>query len=145
MMWRMVYALVAALVMTACGGTGRSVDMHDVEHHRWSVAEDFVYDNHDTLSRRDIGIVVRYGGERVSESVAMTILTLSPDSLVVAEPFTLHIPQMGDMRPAEHTFIYRHNAVLSRKGKYLFRLTPTTAAEGISSVGIVITEPETVE
>lgn len=145
MVRHLIYALVVACVMTACGGTGRSVDMHDVERHRWSATEDFFYDNHDTLSKRDIGIVVRYGGERVAESVEMTILTISPDSLVVAEPFMLHIPQMGDMRPAEHTFTYRHNAILDRKGRYLFRLKPTHTAEGISSVGIVITEPETVE
>lgn len=145
MVRHLIYALVAACIMVACGGMGRSVDMHDTEHHRWSTAEDFVYDNVDTLSKRDIGIVVRYGGEHVSERVELTILTISPDSLVVAEPFMLHIPQMGDMRPAEHTFTYRHNAVLGHKGRYLFRLKPTHTAEGISSVGIVITEPKIVE
>ena len=142
---RLIYALVAVCVMVACGGTGRSVEMHDTADNAWSMTEDFVYDNLDTLSKRDISIVVRYGGKRVAESVELTILSISPDSMVVVEPFTLHIPQLGDMRPAEHTFPYRRNVVLSRKGEYLFRLKPTVAAEGISSVGIVITEPDIVE
>lgn len=143
MIRRIVYTLVVACVMVACGGTGRNVEMHDTKENIWSTTEDFVYDNVDTLSKREIDIVVRYAGEHVTESVELTVMTLSPDSMVVAEPFTLHIPQLGDMRPEEHTFTYRRNVVLSQRGKYLFRLKPTAAAKGISSIGVVITEPET--
>lgn len=145
MVVRILYLIVVACVAMACGGTGRSVEVHDMEHSVWSTTEDFVYDNSDTLSHRDISIVVRYGGGRVAESVALTVMTISPDSMVVAEPFTLHIPQLGDMRPAEHTFTYRRSVVLGSRGEYLFRLKPTTAAEGISSVGIMVTEPEIAE
>ena len=144
-MIRGVVVALVALVMVACGSTGRSVEMHDAPNGSWSTAEDFHYENVDTLSKRDISVVVRYSGEDVAESVELTILTISPDSMVVAEPFTLHIPQMGDVRPAEHSFPYRRNVVLSSTGDYLFRLKPKAAAVGISSVGIIISEPETVE
>jgi hypothetical protein len=83
---------------------------------------------------------VRYGKGYVADSVAMSILCVAPDSLVVEEPFTLHIPHIGDLRPEEHTFVYRRNAVLSTKGRYIFRLTPHNAVEGISSVGLIISE-----
>ena len=135
-------AVVMCAVVASCSGTGRSVEMHDTERSVWATTEDFVYDNVDTLARRDISVVVRYGTGNIDNAVALTILSIAPDSMVVAEPFTLHIPPLGDMRPKEHTFIYRRNVVLSQRGEYLFRLQPSAAVEGISSVGIVITEPE---
>ena len=133
---------VVAIVIVACGTTQRSVEMHDNERNVWSEYEDFYYDNGDTLGKRDIAIVVRYGKGYVADSVALSILCVSPDSLVVEEPFTLHIPHIGDLRPEEHTFVYRRNAVLSTKGRYLFRLRPDATIEGITSVGLAISDVE---
>lgn len=114
--------------------------VNDTENDRWSTVEEFYYDNVDTLTRRDISIVVRYGHGYTADSVAMSILSISPDSLVFEEPFTLRIPRLGDMRPAEHTFLYRRNVLLAKEGRYIFRLKPDAVVEGISSVGLVITE-----
>ena len=133
----LVVAVIAAVV-AACGNTGRTVAVEDIESRVWSEPQDFFYDNSDTLALRDISIVVRYEGSRVADTVAMDILTISPDSLVYEEPFTLHIPRLGDMRPDEHTFLYRRSVLLARSGRYLFRLTPHAPAEGIASIGIVV-------
>lgn len=130
---------LSALVM-ACNTPQQSVDMHDTTNEIWNITEEFYYDNVDSLSMRDIAIAIRYGSGYVADSVAMDILCVSPDSLVVIEPFTLHIPHIGDLRPSEQTFVYRRNAVLSTKGRYTFRLIPNQAVEGISSVGIVISD-----
>lgn len=119
---------------------GRSVEVSDTENDRWSTVEEFYYDNVDTLTRRDISIVVRYGHGYTADSVAMSILSISPDSMVLEEPFTLRIPRLGDMRPAEHTFLYRRNVLLSKEGRYTFRLKPDAVVEGIGSVGLVISE-----
>lgn len=140
-----IACVVVALVSVACSSSTRSVEMHDQESAVWSRVEEFYYDNNDSLARRDIAIVVRYDKGYVADSVPMRILTISPDSLVVEEHFTLQIPHLADMRPEEHTFIYRSNAVLRHKGRYTFRLTPEIPTEGISSVGIVISEPPTIE
>ncbi len=134
-----VTALVVALCC-ACGGGGRSVQMHDTESVVWDSAEEFTYDNSDTLYRRDISITVRYNGRMTAESVPMKILTVSPDSMVLEEDFTLRIPQLADMRPDEHTFIYRKGVLLKRRGEYMFRLTPLEPIEGIASVGIIVDE-----
>lgn len=136
------YIIVIALAMfaVACGTPQRSVVMHDTTHDTWNITEEFYYDNVDSLTKRDIAIAVRYGNGYVADSVAMSIMCISPDSLVVEEPFTLHIPHIGDLRPEEQTFVYRRDVVLNTKGRYLFRLTPHNAVEGISSVGIVINE-----
>ena len=143
-MRRLIYVamMVIAAVATSCNQPNHKVEMHDMEACVWSTAEEFVYNNSDSLSQRDISIVVRYGNDYVADSVAMHILTISPDSMVVEEPFTLRIPRIKEVRPEEQTFIYRRNVVLSRKGEYHFRLTPDSLVEGISSIGIMVGEPQ---
>lgn len=142
MMQRAKY-LVAALVVVlcvACSGGSRSVEMHDQPSVVWDSAEEFTYDNSDTLYRRNISITVRYSGEMTAQSVPLKILTVSPDSMVLEEDFTLRIPQLADMRPEEHTFIYRRGVMLKRCGEYMFRITPMEPVEGIASVGIIVDE-----
>lgn len=131
-----------AVLVAACANANRSVMMNDTDHSLWSEYEDFYYDNTDTLAKRDIAIVVRYGKGYVADSVALSILCVSPDSLVSDEPFTIHIPHLSDMRPEVQTFPYRRNVVLGTEGRYLFRLRPESAVEGISSVGLVISDVE---
>ena len=116
--------------------------MHDIKTDTWSTSEEFSYNNADSLSKRDISIVVRYGNGYTADSVSLRILAISPDSLVTAEAFTLRISRIKEVRPEEQTFLYRKDVVLGRCGEYKFRITPDTIVEGISSVGIVIGEPE---
>lgn len=130
------------MVVVSCKETQHSVKMHDMETSAWGAVEEFVYDNSDSLSKRDLSIVVRYGSGYVADSVNVRVLTISPDSMVVEEPFTLRIPRIKEVRPMEQTFLYRRNVVLGRKGEYRFRITPDTIVEGISSVGIMVGEPE---
>ena len=141
MMKRVGHLFIFALALFALGCDGRQrgdVEMHDTERKMWNSIEEFYYDNVDTISLRDISIVVRYDKGYVADSVAMNIVSISPDSLVVEEPFTLHIPRLSDLRPETQIFPYRHNALLKTPGRYRFRLTPHTPIEGISSVGIAI-------
>lgn len=133
-----VVVAVVMLMMTACGGEVRNIEVHDTEAKVWAAAEEFVYNNSDTLSRRNIAIMVRYDGDYVAKEVPMRILTISPDSMVLEEKFTLRIPQLADMRPEEHMFKYRSNVLLRRKGEYRFRLTPDEPVMGIASVGIIV-------
>lgn len=132
---------IVALLMVACGGSDkRHAEVHDIEGEVWSATEEFSYTNEDSLSRRDISIVVRYSMDYVADSVALRMMTISPDSLLFEEPFTLHIPHLGDMRPEEQTFVYRRGVTLKRKGDYRFRLTPEETVEGIAAVGVVISD-----
>lgn len=137
-----VVLLVVGLYAVSCREAHHSVDVHDVKGGVWSAPETFRYENEDSLSKRDIAIVVRYGEGYVADSVALRILTISPDSMIFEEPFALHIPRIKEARPAEQTFLYRSRVVLGRKGEYQFRITPERAVEGITSVGIVIDEAE---
>ena len=143
-MRRLIYLalIVCALVTISCKEQVHSVEMHDIKTDTWSASEEFTYDNTDSLSKRDISIVVRYGRGYTADSVGLRILAISPDSLVTAEEFTLRIPRIKEVRPEEQTFLYRKDVVLGRCGEYKFRITPDTLVEGISSVGIMIGEPE---
>lgn len=143
-MQRLIYLAIVALsaLCVACNEPQHSIEMHDMDEAVWSNAEEFTYDNQDSLSKRDISIVVRYGSDYVADSVSLRILAISPDSLVTEEPFTLRIPRIKEVRPEEQTFLYRKDVVLGRCGEYTFRITPDTLVEGISSVGFMIGETE---
>ena len=143
-MRRLIFLALVAMSMlaVACNEQRHSVDMHDMQRCTWNGAEEFVYLNTDSLSKRDISIVVRYGSDYVADSVSLRILAISPDSMVTEEPFTLRIPRIKEVRPEEQTFLYRKDAVLGRCGAYKFRITPDTIIEGVSSIGIMIGEPE---
>ena len=143
-MQRLIYLAIVALsaLCVACNEPQHSIEMHDMDEAVWSNAEEFTYDNQDSLSKRDISIVVRYGSDYVADSVNLRILAISPDSLVTEEPFTLRIPRIKEVRPEEQTFLYRKDVVLGRCGEYTFRITPDTLIEGISSVGLMIGETE---
>lgn len=143
-MQRLIYLAIVALsaLCVACNEPQHSIEMHDMDEAVWSNAEEFTYDNQDSLSKRDISIVVRYGSDYVADSVSLRILAISPDSLVTEEPFTLRIPRIKEVRPEEQTFLYRKDVVLGRCGEYTFRITPDTLVEGISSVGLMIGEAE---
>lgn len=132
--------LMLLLVTVACGSTGRSVEVHDVDSEAWYAVEEYKFNNEDSLSLRDISIVLRYNKGYVADSLPLSVLTISPDSLLFEEHFTLHIPRLADMRPEEHTFLYRRDVKLQRKGSYTFRLTPLTPTKGIASVGIVVSD-----
>ena len=124
-MLRLLSYLGASLLvamLASCGGANRSVTMHDTESSVWSEPEEFTYVNSDTLYRRDISITLRYDGGDVQESIPLTV------------------PRLADMRPDEHTFPYRKQALLRRSGEYRFRLTPKEPIEGVLSVGIIVDE-----
>ena len=143
-MRRLIFLALVAMSMlaVACNEQRHSVDMHDMQRCTWSGAEEFVYQNTDSLSKRDISIVVRYGNGYTADSVSLRILAISPDSMVTQEHFTLRIPRIKEVRPEEQTFLYRKDVVLGRCGEYKFHIAPDTLVEGISSVGIMVGEPE---
>lgn len=139
---RWLLAVAAPLVVACGGGDKRHAEVHDIEGEVWDHTEEFVYSNNDSLMRRDISIVVRYDMDYVADSVPLRILTISPDSLLYEEPFTLHIPHLADMYPEEQSFVYRRDVVLQRKGDYRFRITPESPVEGIMAVGMVVSDKE---
>ena len=58
---RYIALLVVALIVMACGGVGRSVEVHDVPQSRWYSAEEFYYENED----KQAVISIQPGGSKV--------------------------------------------------------------------------------
>lgn len=135
-----VLSVVAVVCMVACGSRERSVEVHDTEAAIWQGVEEFEYENSDTLSSREIAILLRYDRGEVADSIPLRVMTISPDSLLFEEEFVLRVPRLGDMRPAEHSFPYRSRVVFDKIGRYTLRITAEEPVEGISSVGVVISE-----
>ncbi|MBR5206709.1 MAG: hypothetical protein IKW52_06030 [Alistipes sp.] len=138
-MLKTLFVVVGVVLMVACRGEQRSVEVHDQPTTGWECVEEFSFVNDDTLSMREIAVVLRYDRKDVVDTLSLNIVTISPDSLVLSENMTLRIPRLGDMRPAEQSFPYRRGVVLQRRGEYRFRLTPSVKAEGVGSVGLLIT------
>lgn len=134
---RHIAAAACALWLAACGSHGTTVEMNDMAGWRWSQAEDFTLANDDTLSLRDLSIVLRYNREFDADSIVVDITTLSPDSLRLDERFTLHVPPTDEVRPVERIFPYRRNARLMRQGIYRFTVSPVGEITGVESVGLM--------
>ena len=100
-------------------------------------------DNDDTLTRRDLSLVVRYDRRLAVDTLVVHIATHTPDSLSLVERLTLHIPPTEAVHPVERIFPYRSRAVLLHRGIYNFTVTPQTDAAGIESVGLIIEESAT--
>ena len=56
--------------------------------------------NADTVTPRDLYIVVRYNDSFRDDTLRLTIRTISPDSLVFEESYTLGLPPAGTRQPS---------------------------------------------
>lgn len=142
----MTYAAAATwlCLATACSSSNvTKVGMADLDGYRWEEPVEIAVDNDDTLTRRDLSLVVRYDRRLAVDTLVVHIATHTPDSLSLVERFTLHIPPTEAVHPVERIFPYRSRAVLLHRGIYNFTVTPQTDAAGIESVGMIIEESET--
>ena len=91
----MTYAAAAACLClsAACSSPkGGKVEMTDLDGYRWEEPIEIAVDNDDTLTRRDLSLVVRYDRRLAVDTLVVHIATHTPDSLSLVERLTLHIP-----------------------------------------------------
>ena len=142
----MTYAAAAACLClaAACSSPkGGKVEMTDLDGYRWEEPIEIAVDNDDTLTRRDLSLVVRYDRRLAVDTLVVHIATHTPDSLSLVERLTLHIPPTEAVHPVERIFPSRSRAVLLHRGIYNITVTPQTDAAGIESVGLIIEESAT--
>lgn len=131
-------AATVAIGLAACSSPSAHVEMSDMAGYSWSEPAVFTVDNDDTLSLRELSIVIRYNREFAADSVTVGVATLTPDSLRLEERFTLHIPATEQVRPVERIFPYRTRVRLMRCGQYRFTLSAADTVGGVESVGMMI-------
>ena len=103
----------------------------------WHLGEpaDIAAKNEDTVSRRTVEIVVRYGPEFSFDRLDMSVTTITPDGYRWCDTVSVPIPTRSEIRvDRDVNGIYRRNVKLSQLGIYRFRLAPLAAQDGVKGV-----------
>lgn len=138
-------ATVVAATAAILAGCSTSVEtvMNDVHPGNWSNCTVIGYDNRDTVSLRDISLVVRYNADRHEATLPLTITTEAPDSTLFSEQFVCRLGLGRKPAPiaAIEKIPYRLSSRLSQTGRYSISITPDTPQRGIEAIGITF-EPK---
>lgn len=136
--WRVVLAAWAA-VAAGCISDHRS-DVAPVNPAGWSAGSPAVVeiDNDDTLSMRELWLLVRHNDDLPSGRLPLIVQTVAPDSTVYAERVALPVRREdGFSRPwSETEALWRSGAVLSQRGTYRFAIAPVGTVKGVRGVGV---------
>lgn len=139
-----IFTVTASIaLMAGCTTTAESI-MNDVDPRSWDSSTVISYENSDTLSLRDISIVVRYNADRQCDMLPLTITTAAPDSTVFTEQFVCRLN--GQHKPAPTSAVkkipYRLSSRLANIGTYNITITPTERQRGIEAVGVTFENKE---
>ena len=119
------------------------VRMADTDPDGWSPSDatTVAYENTDTLSARDIGVVVRLCNDFNYDKLALSLVTVTPDGYRWCDTLYIdtygRLPKVGLYGELEQP--YRRGVVFMQTGRYLFSLAPVMPAsptEGVAAVGI---------
>lgn len=138
----------AILFLTACSMAGcltpTGAVMTDVPVSGWRDEAVVRIDNRDTLTERDLFLLLRRNARFTCDSLCLSVSVFSPDSLRFDERRTF--PVLRTRRAASVRDVvripYRLRAVLPHAGEYRFVFTPSEPVSGIEAVGIDIVKSE---
>lgn len=116
----------------------------DVRPGGWSDAAALEYENADTLSLRDMTLMVRHDDRIAGDSVTLRISVYTPDSLLLKESLRLDVPRSHKAAAlaGEIDAPYRQKVRLGKQGVYRIEITPARTVKGISAVGMTITKSD---
>lgn len=110
----------------------------------WSESAAITLTNEDTVSLRDLYVILRYNDSFGSDTLRLMVRTTSPDSLCYEEYFTLRVParQHAAALQSEALIPYRQRVVMAKGGDYRMTFTPTHPVQGVEAIGINIEKSE---
>lgn len=110
----------------------------------WSESAEITLTNEDTVSLRDLYVILRYNDSFGGDTLRLMVRTTSPDSLCYEEPFTLRVPAQQHAAALENEALipYRQRVVLNKGGDYRITFIPTYPIQGIEAIGINIEKSE---
>lgn len=142
-MLRAAIIFLAACCTAGCLSPTGAV-MTDVPVRRWSEAAVVRIDNRDTLTERDLYLLLRRNERFTADSLSLIVSVLTPDTLLFSERRSFAV--LRTRRPASVRDVvripYRLRAVLPHAGVYRFAFTPSEPVSGIEAVGIDIVKSE---
>ena len=122
---------IAGMLVTSCLSPHQTV-VTDTGGGTWSESAEIEIPNADTVTPRDLYIVVRYNDSFRDDTLRLTIRTISPDSLVFEESYTLGLPPRR--HPAalaeEASVPYRRHVIFPDSGIYRMAFTPAMPVRG---------------
>ena len=128
---------IAGMLVTSCLSPHQTV-VTDTGGGTWSESAEIEIPNADTVTPRDLYIVVRYNDSFRDDTLRLTIRTISPDSLVFEESYTLGLPPRR--HPAalaeEASVPYRRHVIFPDSGIYRMAFTPAMPVRGVEAIGI---------
>ena len=139
---RFVVRIVAALLamtMCSCLAPQNSL-MVGVDMRSWSGAESLVYENNDTLTLRNLNIVLRYNDNFRQAVLPLKIVVTTPDVRHFEEVVELRLqhPSAALTVATTESVPYRESVLLNQKGDYTFTFEPQSEVRGVEAVGIEI-------
>ncbi|MFI3330438.1 MAG: hypothetical protein R3Y38_01370 [Rikenellaceae bacterium] len=143
-MKRLIFVLFSMFVCVGCmsSHTERVVD---VNPQRWAVGEclELEFENDDTISLKDLDIILRVDNRFKNVSMPLRLSFLSPDNVIFSERFNLDLSSAktkeSGVAHKDYTVKYVSEADLTKKGIYKVKFEPTlTDFVGVWAIGIKI-------
>ncbi len=127
-----------SLALVGCAPHGQ-VGINDVPTKGWSSPTQISITNSDTISQRQIIILVRHNNSIEGDSISVELKAMSPDSITYSEQLTLRLDK-GQLSSASRTLseIPYRSARLDQSGTYHFTIEPQHPINGVGAVGINI-------
>lgn len=133
---RIVVALLA-MTMCSCLAPQNSL-MVSVDMRSWSGAESLAYENNDTLTLRNLNVVLRYNDNFKQAVLPLKIVVTTPDARHFEEVVELQLqhPSAALTVATTESVPYRESVLLNQKGCYTFTFEPQTEVRGVEAIGI---------
>ena len=142
-------AMCLVIWLTGCrtGDGGKHLELHvaDVDSRHWEKGSPvYLYtDNLDTLSLRELDIIIRYTDSFGYDKLLLTVETLSPERKYWTDTLSITTPD-ARMHPEQYHEIsetYRSKVRFDRMGNYRFavrHIMPDSLLQGVAGLGIQI-------
>lgn len=136
---RSLCALILSVGMAGCLRPTQAV-LHDVDPYDWHDGVAVEVENGDTVTLRDVSLVIRSNRLFRADSLLLEIFVETPDSMHCTETvaFPMSHPRKAAALRTVVEIPYRRHVVFDRIGVYRFTLAPAEPIEGIEAAGINI-------
>lgn len=114
--------------------------MTDVCPVEWDNTESVIFDNIDSVSLRDIAVVVQFNSQFKADTFSLKIKITTPDSVQFEEVIRMQKSRKHGSSLVSNEFVvpYRKDVLFRHIGKYRVEFSPFIKIEGVEAVGVVV-------
>ncbi len=145
MVLRLLFCGLAALLSVGCSDLPeRGAVVREIPRGTWEARQpiNVVYENTDTLSRRELAVLVRFRSDFAGDRFDFVLETLTPDRQLTRDTLSVR-PDRAEtvsLSYLDTRTVYRSFALLDRPGEYRFTFMPLAPIEHVIGVGIEISD-----